>query len=257
MVESVGNINHINNENYDELMNKYIEKIEKRDNLLLKKQIYLDAKHINMSHDLMKKEINLKIEIKKLRIEKNLILSSFKLKKKLNHMAMEEIIKRETDILVDQIKGIDDLLVEANKYICSCDKESEYEEELSKLYKKMIIRISPIFNKMNKNKEKLWEKTELAYIYNDLNKLKMISTLTNDNNKYKIVYTEEELYSNIQVLEKEIRNMKMIFPFNIEDKIDKEEYKVNYRREFEERIEALEREQISLNEEMKFLRKRK
>jgi len=49
MSDSIKDISTCSEYHYNELIKEYIDMIEKRDNLLLKKQTYLDAKHICMS----------------------------------------------------------------------------------------------------------------------------------------------------------------------------------------------------------------
>ena len=61
MSESVENISIYSENDYNRLIKEYIDVIEKRDNLMIKKQTYLDAKHICMSYDLMINEIKLRI----------------------------------------------------------------------------------------------------------------------------------------------------------------------------------------------------
>ena len=137
-------------------------------------------------------------------------------------------------------------------YIISYEKNFYCKTEFSNLYKKMLVRISPIFNKMNKNKERLWEKTELAYIYNDIGKLKMISNVLLDNYKPTKVYTSEELINEINELKKEIKSMEDIFPFNID--IDDEIYIKTYRKEIEDRLYILNKEENKLLKEVDVLR---
>ena len=252
MSDSVKNIHDFYKYNYNELLKEYIDTIEERDFLMLKKQIYLDAKHICMSFDLMIKEIELKIRIKKLNIEKSIVKSTLKSKLIFDEENMNNIINKNISPLIKQILAINNLAEEARTYIISYEKNSYCKTEFSNLYKKMLVRISPIFNKMDKNKERLWEKTELAYIYNDIGKLKMISNVLLDNYKPTKVYTSEELINEINELKKEIKSMEDIFPFNID--IDDEIYIKTYRKEIEDRLYILNKEENKLLKEVDVLR---
>ncbi|WP_122640392.1 hypothetical protein [Romboutsia sp. Marseille-P6047] len=172
MNESIKNIEGINNKEYKELIKEYVDIIERRDNLMLKKQMYLDAKHIIASYDLMKEELSIKMRIKKLNIERNMIKSSIKLQKPLDKEKIDYLINKEIAPLEEYLEGIDNLADDAKYCIYRYEEYNNYNHEVSDLYKKLILRISPVFNYMNSNKEKLWRKIELSYIYNDLNKIK-------------------------------------------------------------------------------------
>lgn len=254
MSESVENTDDFQCCEYNELLQQYIDIIEIRDSLILKKQIYLDAKHIYMSYGLMKEEIGLRIDIKKLKIEKNMFKSSVKLKKILNKDAMNRLINRDINPLREQIIGIDNLVNTAIEYIKSYENDDSYKNELSNLYKKMIVRISPTFNHMDLNKEKIWKKTELAYIYNDLNKLKIISNLLTNNRIATKTYSMEELHKNVSELNNEIQSIKEIFPFNIEVDVDEAYYIKSYRGEIEERILELKENKAILLTEVNILK---
>lgn len=254
MSESIKNINTHCEYDYNQLVKEYIDIIEKRDNLMLKKQIYLDAKHICMSYDLMIDEMKLKIKIKKLNIEKNMIKSSIQSNKRLNKEAISEIIKREITPLENQITIMNELLNDAREYIINYEKNKDLRKEISSIYKKMIFNLSPTFNEMTKNKKKLWTKTEMAYIYNDINKLKIIDNLIEDKNKAHKIYNYEEIKSEISKFQNEINNMKELFPLNIENDIDTLEYKAMYRSEIENRISKLSKEEIVLEDEVNILK---
>lgn len=255
MGESVNNIESFHGCGDKELLNKYLDTIVKRDDLMLKKQIYLDAKHICMSYDLMKTELTLKVNVKKLKIEKNMIKSSIKLGRRLNREIMNNLINRETITLNNHILGIDDLVNTAKEYIKDYEKDENYKKEISRLYKKMIFRISPTFNHLDSNKEKLWQKTELAYIYNNLNLLKVLSNLLNEDHIPTKIYSTEELVENIHKLNEEIKSMEIIYPFNIENNIDDKIYIESYRNEIKERIEDVKEEEKNLEMQVNLLRK--
>jgi len=254
MSDSIKDISTCSEYHYNELIKEYIDMIEKRDNLLLKKQTYLDAKHICMSYDLMIDEMKLKIKIKKLKIEKNMIKSSIQSNKKLNKEAINDIIKREITPLENQIIVMKELLNDAREYVISYEKNKDLRNEISSIYKKMIYNLSPTFNEMTKNKQKLWTKTEIAYIYNDINKLKMIDNLIEDKNRVHKIYNYEEIKSEISKFQSEINNMKELFPLNIEKDIDTLEYKVMYRSEIENRISFLNKEENVLEDEVDILK---
>lgn len=246
MCESLNNVENLNEYRYKKLLNKYLDTIVKRDDFMLKKQIYLDAKHICISYDLMKTELLLKVNIKKLSIEENMLKSSIKLNRKLNKEAMDNLINKETLKLNNNILGIDNLLNASKEYIKDYEKDEEYKKEISRLYKKMIFRISPTFNHLDSNKEKLWRKTELAYIYNNLDILKVLSNLLNEDHTPTKIYSIEELVENTKQLNEEIKSMKTIYPFNVENNIDDKDYIKSYRDEIKERIEKAKEEEENL-----------
>ena len=246
MDKSLNNVESLEEYRYKKILNKYLDTIVKRDDFMLKKQIYLDAKHICISCDLMKEELLLKVNIKKLSIEENMLKSSINLNKKPNKEAIKNLINKETLKLNNNILDIDDLLKASKEYIKDYEKSEEYKNEISRLYKKMIFRISPTFNNLDTNKEKLLRKTELAYIYNNLDILKVLSNLLNENHTPTKTYTIEELIENTNKLNEEIQSMKKIYPFNVENKIDNKDYIKSYRDEIKERIENLKEEQESL-----------
>lgn len=233
----------IDNNEYKRLLMEYIDIIEKRDNFIIKRQVYLDAKHILMSYDLMKKELSLKANIKKLNIESKVIKSNVKTD------TYNYLLKKEVNPLLEQIIEIDNLVNKANEYLICYENNKNHISKVSNLYKKLIVRISPTFNKMSPYKESLWQKTEIAYMYNDLNKLNIISNILDDNHKISKNYTIAEIYKNIDELNTEIDCMKNIFPFNIESNIDDHSYIDNYRNDFKERINYLieEKNQLELS----------
>lgn len=254
MSESVENISIYSENDYNRLIKEYIDVIEKRDNLMLKKQTYLDAKHICMSYDLMINEIKLRIKVKKLKIEKNMIKSSLKSNKKLNKQAMNEIINRETITLENQINTMKELLNNAKECIGNYEKNKDLMDEISTIYKKMILKLSPTFNEPTKNKQNLWKKSEIAYIYNDINKLRIIDNLIEDKSKSYKTYDYEEIKNEIKRLKYEINNIKELFPLSIENEIDTLEYINNYRSEIKSRIYNLIEEEIVLSEEINILK---
>ncbi|MBC5996576.1 hypothetical protein EAI30_05680 [Romboutsia ilealis] len=256
MGESANNIDSFKGCEDKELLNEYLDTIVKRDDLMLKKQIYLDAKHICMSYDLMKIELMSKINVKKLKIENNMIKSSIKLDRRLNEEILNNLIRRETVTLKNQIMAIDDLLKTAKEYIIDYEKDENYKNEIRKLYKKMILRISPTFNHLDSNKQKLWEKTELAYIYNNLNLLKVLSNLLNEEHIPTKKYSREELVENIHQLNEEIKSMENLYPFNIDCNIDDKIYIESYRCEIKERIQEIKEEEKYLYREVDLLKKK-
>ncbi len=254
MNESIKNIEWINDKKYKNLIKEYVDVIEQRDNFMLKKQMYLDAKHIIVSYDLMKEELSTKMSIKKLNIEKNMIKSSIKLQKPLDKEKIGYLINKEIEPLEEYLKCIDDLAHDAKYCIYRYEEYNAYNNEVSNLYKKLIIRISPIFNYMNSNKEKLWRKIELSYIYNDLNKLKIISNIVEENHKINKIYTKEELCNNINDLNNEINSMKEIYPFNVEEYINDRSYINQYRNEIIDRIIELKEDERMLKIEVNILK---
>ena len=254
MDKSLNNVESLEEYRYKKILNKYLDTIVKRDDFMLKKQIYLDAKHICISYDLMKEELLLKVNIKKLNIEENMLKSSISLNKKPNKEAINNLINKETLKLNNNILDIDNLLKASKEYIKDYEKSEEYKKEISRLYKKMIFRISPTFNNLDVNKEKLWRKTELAYIYNNLDILKVLSNLLNENHTPTKTYTIEELIENTNKLNEEIQSMKNIYPFNVENKIDNKDYIKSYRDEIKERIENLKEEQENLYTKVNLLK---
>ncbi|RDY27528.1 hypothetical protein CHL78_008665 [Romboutsia weinsteinii] len=230
---------------YDSLLTLYIDLIRKREDVIYKKQPYLESKYVLLFSELMQEELVLTINIKKLKRKIQVYLSDLKTNVDFEN---EKTINREISILKEQVIYLDELvrISEINMNIESLNIEEK--ENLKILFKNLIRILHPdLVTKSSENKRKLWEKARDAYNTNNIQIIRILSdTLAMKENKGIREYNQEDLEQKITEISNEIKEAKLGFPFNIEKDMEDMNWIEESREEIRERIDKLKDDEKKL-----------
>lgn len=251
MGRSIDVYDNSNDQNkYYSLLDVYVDLIEKREEIIFKKQPYLESKYLFHFSDLMKEEIKRSINIKTLKRKIDLHSSNITRKESL------ELI--EVDVIFEQIINLDEMVKLSKKYLEINNTTESEKEEIKFLFKELTKILHPDFCiTITDSKRNLWDQVRGAYSTNNLARLRILSNLLSnkDNrNENKIKkYSVEEINEKINTIFMEINDFKKGFPFNIEKEIDNDIWIEEYKIQMRERIEKIKSDEIYLREKIKSL----
>ena len=216
-------------------IDKYIEYIEKRDNLLYKEKPRMIALYLFNYQDLLEKEMNLTISIKKLRLDMDTLL----INENPNDITHKLMYYKEIYELKEKLENFKKNINDNEKYRNEKKLTKDEMIEISLSYKELMKKLNPeIIINTSINKIKLWKKTKDAYIKNDLGTLRMLMNIVKKEN-IKINNNITIINEKIEDIKEEIDIIYEMYPFNIKNYIYNEKDINQFRNEINEKIEIL------------------
>lgn len=135
--------------------------------------------------------------------------------------------------------------------------------EIKKLYKLLVKKLHPDINPNLSEKEKaLWFRVNEAYKYSDLEELRILAALINDekvkeikvnNNIEEMNNVIEKLSEKIVTLTEDIKSIKSQFPFKYEDFLEDDQWITDYIKDIQKSIDQLNNHKKSLEDIIKIM----
>lgn len=215
-------------EKYNSTVKGYVELVNEREKFCYKEKTYLEAKYFSTFGFILKKKLQLEIELKRIKKKIELIQFYANCNEKLDMDSVEIRLQKEMKEFNENLSDFINRVNQSRVLLSDTELTSEENDELEKIFKAAAERLHPDINKnITEKGTELWSKVLSAYETNNLAELRVIESAVNKNKKSKIAASSEELKRDIDVLNNKINitynsieNMKKEFPFNIKQKLD-------------------------------------
>lgn len=216
-------------ETQEELSLKYIELVEKQEDILYKKKNYLEAKYLGHFGYLYKLKLKLEIEIRRNKRKITLIQALINRNEKVDINKIEMILQEEMKEFEEELRQYQ-LNVDFSRELLKSPIITDEElKEVKSIFRKLAKKLHPDINKnQNERSKNLWEQLQKAYQNNDLATLIFLANIIDDED-YSVDNGNslEKLKKDIQMLQEKIDeiilNLEIVertFPFNIEEKLE-------------------------------------
>jgi len=162
---------------------------------------------------------------------------------------IEERLDEELQQWIEELKELGQKVKWADYHNQLPALSAEEAQELKKLYRELVRKLHPDFNKeLPENFKYLWERVLTAYQGGDLEELQTLSLLLSEQENLPEPSTMEQLADDIEKLKEKIEKMlenlaKMQeqFPFNFRDKLNDERWVTAQQEAVEKQIKEMER----------------
>ena len=216
-------------ETQEELSLKYIELVEKQEDILYKKKNYLEAKYLGHFGYLYKLKLKLEIEIRRNKRKITLIQALINRNEKVDINKIEMILQEEMKEFEEELRQYQ-LKVDFSRQLLKSPIITDEElKEVKSIFRKLAKKLHPDINKnQNERSKNLWEQLQKAYQNNDLATLILLANIIDDED-YNVDNGNslEKLKKDIQMLQEKINEIilnleivETIFPFNIQEKLE-------------------------------------
>lgn len=234
-----------NGEEYDILLNKYIELLFEKNKLIMRDAPYIEARYLFYFGDLMIEELEHSKNIKILRIKQGIYENYFGLKRERQIRNIGRQIDVETELLSKQICELK-RKCEASREVLKMREENKDKKDLvDKMFFDVVSIMHP--NIYNLKSDVLWKKAKKAYLDYDESTLRLLKNLKIDRKKY---FNIVDLKNDICLLENEILCMKRRYPYYLESNLDNNSWIDSYNKEISSRIKKLEFEEKRIFEKL-------
>ncbi|MEW8995802.1 MULTISPECIES: J domain-containing protein [Clostridia] len=216
-------------ETQEELSLKYIELVEKQEDILYKKKNYLEAKYLGHFGYLYKLKLKLEIEIRRNKRKISIIQALINRNEKVEINKIEIILQEEMKEFEEELKRYQFKVDFSRELLKSHLITDEELKEVKSIFRKLAKKLHPDINKnQNERSKNLWEQLQKAYQNNDLATLRLLLNIIDDED-YNLdnVNSLEKLKKDIQMLQEKIdeiilnlKSFETRFPFNIEEKLE-------------------------------------
>ena len=159
----------------------------------------------------------------------------------------EKLIEAEMQIVEESIK------IEKAKCFLTHLASPDDKTDIRKIFRRLAKAFHPDVNRgITKNNTEIWNKILTAYEHGNVEQLKAFEIIyadeihavedsKNELSEDELTLMNDTLIEGIKVLEHEISEMSKLFPFNLHDKINNEEWVENQQTELKEAIDKLKR----------------
>lgn len=217
---------------YAELTKQYLDLIEEKGDTIFKKKNYLEALYISHFGYLSKSKLQLNIDIRRAKRKISLIQYHINRNENVNIEEIENQITLEMTEFENQLKEFQSKLEFSQEIMKIELLSSEELNEVKKIFRLLAKKLHPELNKeVTQKMQNLWNRALRAYDLNDLATLRLLMNIIDDNNVVEnLSYIEEtrkkveNLKINILNLIEYLEEIKIIFPFNIEENLNDNEW---------------------------------
>jgi hypothetical protein len=243
-------------EQFDVLATEYIRLLNDKDVLLEWGKPQLEALYSSRIGVFQVELLQLQLQIKSLKRILELARSAINQGEIPDYKAIEESVAEELVLVQIEINLQVDAINEAKQFLSHLASPTR-SAELRKIFKILAKQLHPDVNpNLTETQKELWHKVKAAYDQGDVDQLKALQLVYENEIKgsesdrqemseSEIQLRNEVLKESIKILSEEIKQIRSVFPFDIEDQIKDEEWvfeKVNEIKESIQQHKKLEEE---------------
>lgn len=243
----------------ENLNREYIELFERKEELISKEKVAIEAKYLSYFGGLLKRKVELNIEFRSLKYRLTLMMTYINKDQEIDEKEINKKIDEELKEYYKELKSFKYKMAFSKELMESPTVTKEELEEIKKIFRQLAKRLHPdMVGDLDAEKRLLWEKTLLAYEGNDLLTLEVLKDIVLNelhvNNDIHIKGIDEkikDISQKINELKEFIDKVKSEFPFDIVDKLNDIDFINNKNKELNLEIKELKEKIEFLNTKIK------
>lgn len=235
--------NKQDNLEYIELFQRNVNLLYEKEKIIIKDCPYIESKYLYYFGELMIEELYQNKKIKELKVKQYFYENYFRLKRENYKLDMEKELSKQTNNLDLEIKKIKEKYKNSKQILYKKEKNIDIEDKIDRLFYGVVSNIHPRLYELKDYN--LWIKAKKAYIDYDLSTLYMLNNIK-INQKHRL--TVEKLKRNVQLLEKEIKFTKKIYPYYLDENLSDELWRKAYGLQMKDRVNQLEKQEKDMSD---------
>ncbi|MEG1254590.1 J domain-containing protein [Clostridium sp.] len=232
---------------YRNLKELYIMVEEEKEDLIHKEIIYYESKYLSIFGDIIYKKLDESIEIRRLRRKIGLVQGYINNNRKIDFQAINKTIEEELKDFFRQQENLKQDIKSGKEYIELPELSNDEIKYVKKIFRTLAKKFHPDLNSdLSTKKRRFWDRILKAYENNDLEQLRLLSTLLEDQGDVEEVNEIDDIKANIEKIknlikktEEFIHERKNEFPLNIKGQLSDEQWIINEKECFTQEVENL------------------
>lgn len=231
----------------ENLNREYIELFERKEELISKEKVAIEAKYLSYFGGLLKRKIELNIEFRSLKYRLTLMMNYINKDQEIDEKEINKKIDEGLKEYYKELKNFKYKMAFSKDLMESPTVTKEELAEIKNIFRQLAKRLHPdMVGDLDAEKRLLWEKTLLAYESNDLLTLEVLKDIVlnelhvNDDIHIKGIDEKiKDISQKINELKEFIDKVKSEFSFDILDKLNDIDFINNKNKELNLEIKEL------------------